>query len=47
MVQFLIEQGADLGIRAATGENAYEMMLKNSHQKNYMEVAALLKQHVK
>lgn len=47
MAQFLLEHGADPGIRAASGENAYEMQLKCTYQKNYMEIARLLEQNLK
>ncbi len=47
MVQILLEQGADPSIQSANGENAHEYCLRNTHQKNYMAIADLLKQHVK
>jgi ankyrin repeat protein len=47
MVQFLLEQGADPAIPNASGENAYEDRLRHTHRPNHLEIAALLKQHLK
>ena len=47
MVQYLLENGADPSICTAYGENAYEVQLRNSHQKNYQETAEMIRRHLK
>lgn len=46
MVQFLLDNGADPSISTAYGENAYEVQMRNSHQKNYKEMAEMIKRHM-
>lgn len=47
IVRYLLENGADPNILTASGENAYEVQLRNSHQKNYKKIAAMIKPHLK
>lgn len=46
MVQCLLEHGADPAIRSASGENALDNWLKNTHLKNHAEIAALLERRL-
>lgn len=47
MVTFLLEQGADPNIPNASGENAYKVQLRNSHQQGYKQMAELMKPYLK
>lgn len=46
MVQYLLESGADPRICTASGKNAYEDRLRNSHQKGYKEAAEIIKRYL-
>lgn len=47
MVEYLLENGADPNICTASGENAYENQLSNSHQQGYKAMADIIKRYLK
>ena len=47
MVRFLLENGADPNICTACGMNAYEVQMRNTHQSNCQELAAIIQSYLK